>query len=205
MTKMMNSKKIVFIAMMGALGNAMFIVSQTVFRTTQIALDLSHVGTLIAAIFGGPWIGLATGLLVGVGPGLYFGYYGGSLGLLGLIGLPVGKALTGFTVGYLGRLFKIGESRYSSWKIIPLTLVGYVPEAIFTAFYFQTLIALLLPDTAAYFISVFGSLNLLVISVLTKAWLEMTLMSVFMGALTGNTGFTQFMRHNFSRVAERSV
>jgi hypothetical protein len=200
-----SSKKVVFVALMAALGNVMFVASQTVFKTTQIALDLSHVGTHIAAIFGGPWIGLATGLLVGIGPGLYFGYVGGSLGLLGLIGLPVGKALTGFTVGYLGRVFKVGESKYSSWKIIPLTLLGYVPEAIFTALYFESLIVLLLPDVAAFFISIFGSLDVLVISILMKGWVEMALMSIFMGALTGNNGFADFMRQHFAYMTKRST
>jgi thiamine transporter ThiT len=200
-----NSKKVVFVALMAALGNVMFVASQTVFKTTQIALDLSHVGTLIAAIFGGPWIGLATGLLVGIGPGLYFGYIGGSLGLLGLIGLPVGKALTGLTVGYMGRIFKVGESKYSSWKIVPLTLLGYVPEAIFTAFYFESLMVLLLPDVATFFISIFGSLDVLVISILMKGWVEMALMSVFMGALIGNNGFADFMRQHFAHMNRHST
>ncbi|MEM3609120.1 MAG: hypothetical protein QXV87_02080, partial [Candidatus Bathyarchaeia archaeon] len=73
---------------MAALGNVMFIVSQTIFKTTQIALDLSHIGTLIAAVYGGPLTGFVAGLLVGIGPGIYFGYFGGSLGLLGAFGLP---------------------------------------------------------------------------------------------------------------------
>jgi hypothetical protein len=33
----------------------------------------------------------------------------------------------------------------------------------------------------------------LLISILAKAWLETILMSVFMGALTGNVGFTTFI------------
>jgi hypothetical protein len=124
---------------------------------------------------------------------MYFGYFGGSLGLLGVIGLPVGKALTGLTVGYLARVFKIGSTKYSSGKMIFATLIGYVPECIFTAFYFESLVVILLPDVAALFVSIFGSINALVGSILLKAWVEMALLSIFMGALVGNNSFNNFV------------
>jgi riboflavin transporter FmnP len=187
------TRKIIFIALMGALGNVMFIFSQTIFKVSQIALDLSHIGTLIAAVYGGPWTGFLTGLIVGIGPGLNFGYFGGSLGLLGVIGLPIGKALTGLTVGYIARFFKIGNTKHSTWKIVPITLMGYIPESIFTAAYFEWLVVILLPDVAASFTLYFGSMNLLVLSILAKAWVEMTLLSIFMGTLVGNNGFNDFV------------
>lgn len=194
-----NSRKIVFVALMVALGNVMFVISKTVFTTSQIALDLSHIGTFIAAVYGGPLIGLITGFMVGIGPGLYFGYLGGSLGILGLIGLPAGKALTGLTVGYLARVFRIDNTKYPSWKVAFATLVGYVPEAIFTVIYFEGLLVILLPDVAASFMSYFGSMHVLVISIMTKAWIEIVLLSVFMGALVGNSGFNDFLGKIFTK------
>ena len=193
-----NSRRVIFLALMAALGNVMFIVSQTIFKTSQIALDLSHIGTLIAAVYGGPWIGLLTGFMVGIGPGLYFGYLGGSLGLLGVIGLPVGKALTGLTVGYLARVFKIEDTKYSSWKIVVATLIGYLPESIFTVFYFEGLVVILLPEVAAFFTSIFGSMHVLVLSILTKAWIEIALLGIFMGTLVGNNGFNDFVSRVFT-------
>jgi uncharacterized membrane protein len=195
----MDSKKLVFVALMGALGNVMFIISQTIFKSTQIALDLSHIGTLIAAIYGGPLIGLLTGLIVGIGPGLNFGFFGGSLGLLGVIGLPIGKAMTGLTVGYLTRFFRSSNAKLSGLKIVLATLIGYIPESIFTAFYFEWLVVILLPDVAASFTLYFGSINLLVLSILTKAWVEIGLMSIFMGTLVGNSGFNDFVCRLFTK------
>lgn len=192
------SRRVIFLAIMGALGSVMFIVSQTIFATTQIALDLSHIGTFIAAIYGGPLIGMLTGLLVGIGPGIYFGYLGGSLGVLSVICTPVGKALTGWSVGYLARFLRRGDSKYSSWKIIVATLVGYLPECIYMVFYFESLVTILMPGVAAFFISHFGSIHLLVISILTKAWIEISLLSVFMGALVGNHGFNDFVSRVFT-------
>lgn len=196
-----NARQVIFVAMMSALGNVMFIISQTIFKTNQIALDLSHIGTLIAAVYGGPWIGLATGFIVGIGPGLYFGYIGGILGLLGVIGLPVGKALTGLTVGYLARFLKAKDAKYSSWNAILATLMGYLPECIFTLFYFESLVVILLPKVAEKFIIWFGSMHALVFSILAKAWIEMTLLGIFMGALVGNTGFNDFVNRVFTKPA----
>ncbi len=193
MNTLPNSRRVIFVSIMAALGNVMFIVSRTIFATNQIALDLSHIGTFIAAVYGGPWVGFLVGLVVGVGPGLYFGYFGGSLGLLGAVGLPIGKALTGLTVGYLSSLLRTKIREHQSWMIAFAILIGYLPECIFTIFYFETLVAILLPNVAESFITYFGSLHLLVISILTKAWIEIALLSVFMGALVGNSGFADFM------------
>ncbi|MDH7477706.1 MAG: hypothetical protein QHH17_04915 [Candidatus Bathyarchaeota archaeon] len=194
-----NARQVVFVAIMAALGNVMFIISQTIFKTTQIALDLSHIGTLIAAVYGGPWIGLLTGLIVGIGPGLYFGYLGGSLGLLGVIGLPLGKALTGLTVGYLARFLKSTGVKYPSWSVTLATLVGYLPECIFTLFYFESLVVILLPEVAENFIMWFGSMHALVLSILAKAWVEIILLGIFMGALVGNNGFNDFVNKVFTK------
>jgi uncharacterized membrane protein len=194
-----NPRRIAFIALMAALGNVMFVVSQTIFKTGQIALDLSHIGTFVAAVYGGPLMGLITGLMVGIGPGLYFGYLGGSLGLLGLIGLPVGKALTGITVGYLARIFRIDSAKHPSWKVPLATLVGYVPEALFTIFYFESLVPIFLPDMASYLMAQPGSMYAFVISLMAKAWIEIAILTVFMSTLIGNNGFNEFVRRVFTK------
>lgn len=184
----MNLKIISFTVMMGVLGNILFLFSQTVLSWGQIALDISHIGTLIAAVYGGPIPGLIAGIIVGLGPGLYFGYLGGTMGLLGLIGLPVGKALTGFFVGLLSQWLKINNKKRKSLIVIPIVLVGYVPECIFTIFFFHVLVAIFLPLTSQFLIP-------LVVPILTKAWIEMGIMSFFIATLIGNKGFSDFVDH----------
>jgi uncharacterized membrane protein len=199
MEKSRSPRTIAFVALMGALGNVMFVVSETIFKTGSIALDLSHIGTFVAAIYGGPLVGLITGFIVGIGPGLYFGYLGGSLGLLGLIGLPVGKALTGLTVGYLGRILKIDSARHPSWKVAVATLVGYIPEALFTILYFETFIVILIPGFASYLMSQYGTMHAYVAFLMAKAWIEIGIMTAFMSALVGNNGFNEFVSRVFTK------
>lgn len=135
----MNAKTVSFVAIMGALGNILFIIPYYLGQISPgIGLDFSLLAAFIAAIYGGPLIGLVTGLFVGVFPGIFFGPFG-SGAWLGLIGLPLGKALTGLTVGLLAKGFKIGERRYSSLLTVPTVLVGYVPECLFTVAYFAIL------------------------------------------------------------------
>lgn len=190
-----SARKLAFVAVMGALGNVMFVISQTIFKTGSIALDLSHIGTFIAAIYGGPLVGLFTGFIVGIGPGFYFGYLGASQGLLGLIGLPVGKALTGLTTGYLARILKIDSSNHPSWRVAVATLAGYIPEAIFTVLYFEYLVVILLPSVAIYLTPLLP----FIATLLTKAWIEIGILTVFMSALVGNKGFNEFVRRVFTR------
>jgi len=61
--------------------------------------------------------------------------------------------------------------------------MGHAPECLFTSFFFLVLVP--------YFLG-WVSLGLL-ICILIKAWIEIALMSVLMGALTGNGGFSNFM------------
>jgi hypothetical protein len=69
---------------------------------------------------------------------------------------------------------------------------------VFTIFYFEVLVALLLPDVAALFVSIFGSLHVLVFSILAKAWVEIILLGIFMGTLLGNNGFNDFIDRIFT-------
>ena len=183
------TKSVTLVAVMGALGNALFIVSQSMVRWgSQVSLDLSHIATFVAAIYGGPSLGLVTGLLVGMGPGIYYGFLD-SLGFLGLIGLPVGKAITGFSTGLLSRRLGVGEG--SSLKAAVAVLLGYVPECIYTVFFFKVLVAVFLPAIAGYLVA-------FLTPILVKAWVEVVLMSAYVGALAGNRGFTEFMRRHFA-------
>ncbi len=183
----MESKTIAFIAMMGALGNILFLISSYLGPIAPgVALDLSLIPVFIAALYGGPFVGVLTGLLVGVSPGIYFGPLGhGSW--LSIIGLPIGKALTGFTAGFLYKGLDIHHRHHRSILTIPLALASYIPECLFTVAYFVSLLP--------YFIGG-GGISILMF-VLPKAWVEITFMSFFMAALVGNRGFSTFIANFF--------
>jgi len=185
-----NSKAVAFTAMMVALGNALSAFSIGLVKVGQVGLDLSHVATFIAAIYGGPLLGFLTGLLGGIVPGIHFGPLGG-LAWLGLIGLPIGKSLTGLTTGTLYRLFNVGRRANPSLLTIPVVLAGYVPECLFTILFFLALVPHFLGPLPWLTASV-------LISILVKAWIEIAFMSAFMGALTGNVGFSTFVTSFFA-------
>jgi thiamine transporter ThiT len=184
----MNTKTIAFMAVMGALGNILFLISSYMGPITPgVALDLSLIPVFIAALFGGPVVGLLTGLFVGISPGIYFGPMGhGSW--LGLIGLPIGKALTGFTSGFLYKGLNMDQKELKSILAIPLVLISYIPEFLFTVVYFVSLLP--------YFIGG-GGAGILVF-VLPKAWVEIIFMSFLMAALVGNRGFSTFIANFFA-------
>lgn len=186
----MDSKQIAFVALMGALGNILFIISSYLGPIVPgISLDLSHIPTFIAAIYGGPLTGFLSGLLVGVFPGIRFGPLSPYGSWVALIALPVGKSLTGLTAGLLYKALKIGQKRANkSLLTIPLVLVSYVPECIFTIFYFVVLLPYIV-GTGGFGILAF---------VLPKAWVEIIFMSFFMAALVGNSGFNSFIANFFA-------
>jgi len=80
---------------------------------SQVALDFSHLATMVAAVFLGPFAGGATGLIIGIPPSIRFGNF--------LI-FPL-KAVTGFLVAWLMR-----------WLKIPFlaVIIGYIPESLLT-------------------------------------------------------------------------
>jgi predicted membrane protein len=186
----LNSKKIAFAAIMGALGNTLAALSIGLTNAGQVGLDISHIATFIAAIYGGPYIGLSIGFIIGLVPGIYFGPIGG-LAFLGLIGLPVGKALTGLTTGTIYKFFKVDRSKHTSLFVIPVALAGYVPEFLFTIFFFLSLVPALLGWPIATSVAILSAISV-------KAWIEIALMSILMGALVGNNGFNAFMANFFS-------
>ena len=183
----MNPKKIAFMSLMGALANILFLISYHVGPITHgVSLDLSLLTVFIAALYGGPTIGFITGLFAGIFPGIYYGPLG-SGSWLGLIGLPIGKALTGLTAGLLYKGLSMDQRKQKSVLTVPLILVSYIPEFIYTIAYFATLLP--------YFIGG-GGFSLLVF-VLPKAWAEIIVMSFFMAALVGNRGFSTFITNFF--------
>ena len=185
----MNSKTITFIAMMSTLGNVLFLVSfYTGKLAPGVAFDFSLVGVFIAGLYGGPLVGLITGLFAGIFPGIFFGPMG-SGSWVGLIGLPVGKALTGLTVGLLCTSFKMNQSKRQSVLIIPLVIASYIPECLFTVFYFVSLLPWLIGGGGAG----------ILIFVLPKAFAEVVVMSVLMAALKGNQGFSNFVENFFAQ------
>jgi LytS/YehU family sensor histidine kinase len=151
------------------------------------ALDLSHIATFVAAIFGGPFVGALVGFLSGIYAGYYFGYVIGTLGVLSLIGVPFGKALTGLTAGFLYKKLKINNSSRPSTITIPITLISYIPECIYTIFYFLYIVLYVYGSAMSFMIPV----------VIPKAWIEVTVMSILMGALAGNIGFREFITKFF--------
>jgi hypothetical protein len=181
----LSSKVVAFTAVMVALANILAALSIGLTRVGQVGLDMSSIAVFVAAIYGGPLLGCLVGFLGGIVSGINFGPLG-SLGWLGLIGLPVGKALTGFTTGALFRVLKVTRRSNRSLISIPVVLLGYVPEFLFTIVFFIFLVPFFLGPAPWLTVSV-------LVSILAKAWFETILMSIFMGALTGNVGFTMFI------------
>lgn len=187
----MKSRTVAFVATMAALGNVLSFISIGLSRVGQVGFDLSHITTFIVAFYGGPILGFLTALAGGVVAGLQFGTFG-SLSWLGLIGLPLGKSLTGLTAGVLFKGLKIDKSARPSLFTIPLVLLAYIPEFLFTVFFFLVLVPYFFAGSSIAF------LIPLLVSIAVKAWIEMVVMSVLMGALVGNSGFSAYMAAFFN-------
>ncbi len=179
--------------MMGALGSAFFAISFYLGPLAPgVSLDFSLVAVFIAGFFGGPITGAFSGLIAGILPGIMFGPLGMG-GALGLIGLPLGKALSGLTSGLIGKTLKLGgEKQRPAILGIPASFLSYVPEALFTVGYFIVL-AGLTAGPSIYFVSI-----------LPKAVVELAIASVVMAALIGNNGFCKFTAM-FTAVKPRGI
>jgi len=183
----MNTRTITLVVTMSVLGNVLSLLPIGLTRVGQVGFDFSLVTTLIVALYGGPVLGLVTGFAGGISSGILFGPMG-QLSWLGLVGLPIGKALTGLTGGLLFKGFHVNKGPHPSTRAIPLVLLAYVPEFLFTVFFFLALIPFF-----------FGWMSVpLVISISIKAWMELGVMSVLIGALAGNSGFRDFMTAFFN-------
>ena len=160
------TNRISFIIVMIALGNTLSIVSTLIsLLHPQLAVDLSHIATVLTAFLLGPTAGFIVGFFSAIVPYYRFGITGLMGPVLGLAILP-GKGLTGLTIGLIKKRLKITpqivkEKRYP--VVLLITLIGYIPEAIFTFIYLGIAISFFVP---------FFSMPL-VIAILVKAWIEM--------------------------------
>jgi riboflavin transporter FmnP len=179
----LTTRELTFTAVMAALANVLAMVSIGLTRVGQIGLDFSNLAVFIGGIYGGPILGFMIGLLGGVVPGIMFGPLGG-LGWLGLFGLTLGKSLTGLTVGFVSS--KLGVSRKTGVRSVASVLIAYIPESLFTVYFFLSLVPLFLG--AVPWLS-FGWL----ISIAAKGWLETVIIAVFIAALMRNAGFTNLV------------
>lgn len=190
----LTTKNITFIAIMAALGNILSMITTQVGAfapniplgpiQVSLALDISHLTTFIAALFGGPVIGGITGAVGGLVAAFEFGFSKGNI-VTG-IGLPLGKALTGLTAGYLFRKYEVD----SFVKTSVLTIVAYIPEALLTLVLFRYL----LPVVSGLPV---GIATLVAVQIIVKAFFEMILLGFLLISLTRNAGFTENIRRYF--------
>jgi LytS/YehU family sensor histidine kinase len=184
---MVSSKTIAFVIFMGALGNVLAAITIAPTIVQQVALDFSATPVLIAGVFGGAILGGITGIIAGILPSIFFGFIGGQLGFLGFSAC-VGKAIHGYVVGLLTKKLKPLERR-KTLLLIPIVLVGFVPEAIWIMSVFLLFVPLFIPSQA--FLSAYLT------TILVKAWFEVSVMSFFMSAITGHVGFKSFIYKYF--------
>ena len=190
-----NSKSLMFIAIMASLGNVLSFITMQLTPiapniplgpvSVSIALDISHLTTFIAAMYGGPVVGAITGAVGGLVAAFQFGFSQGNI-VTG-IGLPVGKALTGLAAGYVFNWFK--ESRYSN---VISAMVSYVPEAILTYVLFRYL----LPVTTGIPVGIAVAVSF---QIIIKAFVEMVILGVLLSGLIGNVGFRGFIEGYFRK------
>lgn len=178
-----NAKTLVYVAIMAAVGTAVSILTINVVHLgiTQIALDLSHLGTFLVALPGGAILGAITGAIVGIYPGLAFGYIWGQLGIVGLIGLPAGKAMAGFTSGLVQRVLKR--------PFLSVTF-GYVPECLFTIGLFVFIVPFVTPIPAQFVLAI-------ALMIVAKAWIEILFMAFLMETIFLSRGIVSMLRTIF--------
>jgi hypothetical protein len=188
MTKI-SSRQLTFIALMAAMGNVLSFISIQLSNMPTIpigpvqvslALDLSHVATFIAALVGGPIVGGLTGLIGGMVAAFQFGFSQGNL-ITGF-GLPLGKALTGLSAGFL---FSKVDVDVASWRSVIVTVISYIPEAILTL----VLFIYLMPLYLFFPVSVATSI---VIPIVVKGFIEMIVMGILVGLINRNPGFRSY-------------
>jgi thiamine transporter ThiT len=189
MQRTQSVSSLTLVASMGAVGNVLGVVPIFLGRVptpgvTQVALDFSSVAVVIVAVLWGWRLGALTGLIAGIGPMIMFGFVYGSTGLITIL-LPVGKAFTGTFVGLIAQ--SLGPSRKLKTPfVISAVLLGFVPEAILTWFYFVNLVPLFVQGGGFW-------APALALPVLVKAWAEMIIIAFLTVALIGNAGFKSFL------------
>jgi len=163
---------------MGALGNVLALLSMFIAPIhPQVALDLSHLGTFIAAMYCGPGWGFVTGAIVALAPFYKFGIAGWYGPLIGSLIIP-GKAITGLSFGLLAK--KI--------RPFPSVILGFVPEFIFMYVFLKYLTVFFLPNLAAFMT------DAVIFSILAKAWFEMFVMGFVVEAIHRKKLFSGILR-----------
>ena len=188
--KASTSKGLSFIALMAALGNVLSFISIQLSPIVpsiplgpvsfSLALDLSHLATFTAALLGGPIVGGLTGLVGGFVAAFQFGFSQGNI--ISGIGIPLGKAMTGIVAGILFRRLNTGML-----KTLTVTVISYIPEAIFTAVIFVYFYPLFygLPSAIAVVIAT---------QIIVKAFVEMILIGIVLAYIAKSSGFKVFTR-----------
>jgi hypothetical protein len=195
MTQQTGSKNLMFIAIMAALGNVLSFVTMQLTPivpniplgpvTVSLALDISHLTTFIAAIYGGPIVGGLTGAVGGLVAAFEFGFSQGNI-VTG-IGLPLGKAMTGVAAGYVFK--RIKEVPFANFIA---AVLSYIPEAILTYVLFKYL----LPPATGIPIGIAVAIS---IQIIVKALIEMIILGGLLTWLTGNLGFRSFAEGFFEK------
>ncbi|MHA1271556.1 MAG: hypothetical protein ACTSPY_17315 [Candidatus Helarchaeota archaeon] len=164
--KIINSKSIAFVSIMSALGTLLALISVYLVPIVgnQVALDLSHIGTYIVALSGGPLLGLITGAIVGFLPSYRFANPA----------IIPGKMMTGLFVGLIFGLFqkieKIKKNQFLTTIVLVVSgLLGYIPEFIFTWWDMTYIVGL--------------DFNTIVLPTLIKAWIEIVLITLLMAII----------------------
>jgi len=158
---------IAFVASMGALGNVLALLSLFIAPIhPQVALDLSHIGTFIGAMYCGPGWGFVTGAIVALAPFYKFGVIGWYGPLLGSMIIP-GKAITGLSFGLLVK------------RLRPFTsvILGFIPEFLFLYVFLKYVTIIFLPNLAAFMT------DAVIFSILAKAWFEILVMAFIVEAI----------------------
>ncbi len=159
----MSTREVALAGMFGALGNALAILSMALGNLApQIAIDLSHVGTLAAAALMGPGWGGLVGCAVSVTPFVRYSLLGYLPPLVGALIFP-GKAISGVVWGLLLR---------RGVRPILAVLVGYIPESVLTYFTLEMARSLLLGAEYAYLS------EWVVMGIVIKAWGEIAVLGV---------------------------
>ncbi|MHA1681522.1 MAG: hypothetical protein ACTSUE_10960 [Promethearchaeota archaeon] len=153
----LHSKSITYVGIFAGLGALLSLLStMTLPIGPGVSVDLSHVGTYMIALVGGPLLGLLGGTIVGVIPAFQYA---------NPMVIP-GKAMTGVTVGLVSLLFQRIPAIKGNQKLLAIVypiagILGYVPEYIFTAWNLDFL----------------GMPEPVIISILTKAWIEIAIIT----------------------------
>lgn len=190
----LGSRSLTFVAIMASLGNVLSLITTQLAPimpniplgpvSVSLALDISHLTTFIAALLGGPVIGGITGAVGGLVAAFEFGFSKGNF-VTGF-GLPLGKALTGITAGYIFRRFEL-----DSWvKAALVALVSYVPEGLLTLVLFRYL----LPPVTGMPI---GIATLIGFQIVVKACFEMVLLGLILRQIFSNVGFKNYVESFF--------